>query len=443
MVLETRRPRPNPVLQQTKALLAPLPLPAITPAATAQPASVPVSRLGIELSICGDVGALEHEWREFEQSADCTAFQSFDWLSHWCRHVGKAQGVRVAVVVGRGTKGELLFLLPLAVNGGLVRRLTFLGDGLCDYNAPLIARGFSSHLDAADVRLLWRDIRELLQRDRHFAHDVIELTKMPETVGAQANPLFHLPVSINPSGAHLTQLDGTWDAFYVAKRSSATRRRDRTKLKRLSEHGEVRCVEPSTAGDARRMLELLIEQKTKAFARLGVNNLFARPGHRNFFLDLAVDPRARHLVHVSRLDVGQTAAAINLGLTFRDTYYHVLASYDDGEVSRFGPGAAHLRELLRHAIAKGLRRFDFTIGDERYKLEWSDTSIKLYDHVAAATLRGWPVVFASVAFRRLKRLIKQNPVLWRCFNGLRAMAATLRGRAAGDAHGAEQAPNAS
>jgi CelD/BcsL family acetyltransferase involved in cellulose biosynthesis len=171
---------------------------------------------------------------------------------------------------------------------------------------------------------------------------------------------------------------------------------------------------------------------------MGVTNLFARPGHREFFFDLATDPRVRHLVHVSRLDVGETAAAVNLGLTFRGTYYHVLASYDDGEVSRFGPGAAHLRELLQHAIAKGLSRFDFTIGDERYKLEWSDTSIKLYDHVAAATLRGWPLVLTSAAFRRLKRLIKQNPILWRCFNGLRAMAATLRGRRASDAHEAAE-----
>lgn len=47
-----------------------------------------------------------------------------------------------------------------------------------------------------------------------------------------------------------------------------------------------------------------------------------------------------------------------------DCYYHVLASYDeDSAYSRYGPGALHLRELLAYAIARGLKRFDFTIGD--------------------------------------------------------------------------------
>ena len=84
--------------------------------------------------------------------------------------------------------------------------------------------------------------------------------------------------------------------------------------------------------------------------------------------------------HISRVEVGDTWAAANFAIVFGDCYYHVLASYeDDAAVSHYGPGALHLRELLAHAIKLGLRRFDFTIGDEPYKDEWSDTSIKLYD----------------------------------------------------------------
>src|SRR5262249_42203396 len=158
--------------------------------------------------------------------------------------------------------------------------------------------------------------------------------------------------------------------------------------------------------------ETLMAQKSKAFARMGVADIFAREGYRDFFLDVATNPRTRHLTHVSRLDVGTIPAAVNLGLTFRDTYYHVLASYDDGEVSRYGPGAAHLRDLMGHAIALGCARFDFTIGDERYKLEWSDRRIELYDHVAAATARGFAPVMLILGRRRMVRTIKQNALLW-------------------------------
>jgi CelD/BcsL family acetyltransferase involved in cellulose biosynthesis len=106
--------------------------------------------------------------------------------------------------------------------------------------------------------------------------------------------------------------------------------------------------------------------------------------------------------------------ATNLGVVFRGSYYHVLASYcEDSAVAHFGPGALHLRELLKHAIDRGLQRFDFTIGDERYKLEWCDSDLKLYDYAAAATLRGWPARWASAVRRRLKRVIKQTPWMWR------------------------------
>ena len=73
------------------------------------------------------------------------------------------------------------------------------------------------------------------------------------------------------------------------------------------------------------------------------------------------------------------------------------------------------------AIDAGLRRFDFTIGDESYKLEWSDTLVTLYDHVAAATARGWPIAALTLAQHRLKRAIKQDPRVWRAFQQLRSV----------------------
>jgi CelD/BcsL family acetyltransferase involved in cellulose biosynthesis len=225
---------------------------------------------------------------------------------------------------------------------------------------------------------------------------------------------------LNPSGAHIADLVGTWDEFYQAKRSSATRRRDRSKVKRLGEFGEVRFVTPAQSDELASTLDTLFAQKAKSLARMGVANVFARPGYREFFCDLALGAGTSHLVHVSRLDVGSIAAAVNLGLTFRDSYYHVIASYDDGDVSRFGPGAAHLRDLLSHALARGCRFFDFTIGDERYKLEWSDRTLNLYDHVAPATWRGWPLAELMLLRRRIKRAIKQNPWLWSTFHRLRS-----------------------
>jgi CelD/BcsL family acetyltransferase involved in cellulose biosynthesis len=97
-------------------------------------------------------------------------------------------------------------------------------------------------------------------------------------------------------------------------------------------------------------------------------------------------------------------------------------------LSRFGPGRAQLNELLRYAIQQRLQWFDFTVGDEPYKRDWSDTELTLHDHLAAVTLRGWLFVTMLAVFRRIKRHIKQSPGLWRAFSRARALAGVLNSR---------------
>jgi CelD/BcsL family acetyltransferase involved in cellulose biosynthesis len=386
----------------------------------------------IRVAIYEDLAAVERDWRAFEPYADRTVFQSFDWLATWQRHIGARNGVQPAIVVGRDVAGPILFLLPLSVRaGGWAHELAWLGSELCDYNGPLLAPAFSARIDRAYFLALWGDITRSLQAHPRLRYDVIALEKMPELVGAQQNPMRFLGGTVNPSGAYLAHLTGEWEAFYTAKRSSATRRRDRTKRKKLREYGEIKFINPSSDSDILSSLDTLMAQKARSFARMGVGNLFAKPGHTEFYRALATDPATRHVVHVSRLDVGANAAAVNLGLIYRERYYHLLASYSDCDLSRFGPGAAHLHDLLHYAIDRGCRIFDFTIGDERYKRDWCDTELTLYDIIAPVTWRGALVAMPMLAAQRIKRWIKQTPVVWNAFSAARAFIGSLARRVRG------------
>jgi CelD/BcsL family acetyltransferase involved in cellulose biosynthesis len=387
---------------------------------------------GLNFSIHTNFAAVETDWRRFEQAAEGTPFQTFEWLSAWHRHIGARNGIVPAIVIARFGDGRVAFILPLAVEPGRwVRRLCWLGQELCDYNAPLLARDFSQRVAPTVFVALWRELRIRMQSDPQLRHDWIEFEKMPQTVGVQINPFTHLRVRENANSAHITQLGSDWEAFYRAKRSSATRRRDRTKRKHIENFGEIRFLTAAEPDDVRDTLRTLWEQKKRIFARKGIADIFARPGYHEFFLDFATNPQSRHLAHVSRVDVGATSAAVNFAIVFGDCYYHVLSSYCDGQLIHYGPGTLHLRELLGYAIAKGLQRFDFTIGDEPYKSEWCDLRVELFDYSAAASWRGWPMSAASMTRRRLKRFIKQTPLIWRLVTRFRsAFGALARSRPA-------------
>lgn len=391
-------------------------------------AAASIARPPVDLTIYENSDEIEAEWRAFERVADCTVFQAYDWLATWQRHIGGQSGVKPAIVVGRANDG-ILFMMPLATRpAGFMRELVWLGTELCDYNAPLLAPHFSATVPPRQFAVLWQRILMQLRDRPHLRFDIVRLQKMPAMLGTQSNPMLSLGVTLNPSGAYATELKGNWDTFYAAKRSSATRSRDRSKRRRLAEFGALTFVHAQYENDILVTLDMLAAQKSRAFARMGVSNVFTRPGHLDFYKALFKEPQARSIAHISRLDCGNRTVAVNLGLSFRDTYYHLQASHDDGDLSRFGPGAAHLHDLLRYTIEHGFKVYDFTIGDEPYKRDWCDEVQQLHDHISVASARGVFAFLPLVTLTWLKRLVKQTPALWRAFVRARAFYGSLRQR---------------
>jgi CelD/BcsL family acetyltransferase involved in cellulose biosynthesis len=373
----------------------------------------------VHLCVYGSLAELEPVWRDFESFADATVFQSFDWLASWSRHIGRLKNTRPALVIGRRADGELLFLLPFGVEPhGPVSVLTWLGSDNNDYNGPMLAPGVGNVLNDGFFEL-WPEVLARIQGipGRHF--HLLHLVKMPSRIGEQVNPFTRLPATAHPSGAWLTHLSSDWDGFYAARRSPSTRRRDRTKRKRLGDRGRVRFVAPETEQDIRTTLDALIAQKTRLLAAMGARNIFKRPGWPEFYRSLATDPATRPIADLTRLDVGTLPAAIHLGLRYRGRYYHLLASHAGGDLARFSPGAAHLHELMRHAIGLGCSIYDFTVGDEAYKREWADTETTLFDHISAARTVGAPAAAALKTMVRAQRFVKQTPAVWNAFTRVR------------------------
>jgi CelD/BcsL family acetyltransferase involved in cellulose biosynthesis len=376
----------------------------------------------VDLTLHDDLKAIENEWRAFEERADCTVFQTFDWLSAWLRHIGVREGGKPVVVIGR-YQGAILFVMPFAFHPD-GRKIGWLGTSLCNYNGPLLARDFSRQVSPAQFLKIWSQVRRLLRSA--MGYDVIDLEKMPDTIGEQPNPFCALAITPHVNNAYIATLSGDWETFYAAKRSSNTRRSDRKKQRRLAECGEVRFLTAAGRDEVERTLDVLIEEKTASYAKLGVDNMFNRPGYRDFFLDLATGAQSARLAHLSRLDVGNETAAANFGLGYRGTYISLLAGYNDGELGRFGPGSLQLLEMFQYAFDRGLKTFDFTIGDEPYKRDWFDIEMKLYDHAAAATLRGWMTITPARTMRAIKRVVRQNPTIWSIVRKARMTVSSLR-----------------
>ncbi len=379
---------------------------------------------GIRLSYHDDLTEVEQEWRGFEQGADCTAFQTFDWLSIWHRHIGVREDIKPAIVIGRQDEA-ILFILPLALAPGRLRRVAWFGEFLSNTSAPLLARDFAQRVSRAQFLSLWREIEQLLRK--RLRHDLIDLGKIPQTVGAQPNPMLALDLTPHANDAYQVRLTGTWDEFYAAKRSPSRRKTDARKRRRLEKMGNVHFATATDLADIERTLDALMAQKKSSYASLGVANMFEWPGYRDFFVDLATDPRRHGLVHVSSVSVDKTIVAASFGLTLHGNYDYVLAGYTMGEYEGSSPGTLHLQELMQYFTERGFKTFDFNIGDEPYKREWFDVETKFYNYVSPVTAAGWATSIVLQVSRSIKRFIKRNPAIWPVIRKARSALGSLRG----------------
>ena len=99
-----------------------------------------------------------------------------------------------------------------------------------------------------------------------------------------------LDVVPHRSGAYLTALGKNWDEYYTGKRSASTRKTARRKQRQLEERGKLQFISVADAAEASRTLGTLVDQKSVWFARMGVGNIFLRPGYREFYRDAVTDP---------------------------------------------------------------------------------------------------------------------------------------------------------
>ena len=378
---------------------------------------------GLELRIYDDLNAVKPLWLNFERDALLTPFQTTSWLYQWYAHIGRLEKVKPFVVVASDAWG-ILFILPFQIETGVLRKLSWLGNDLNDFNGPILANDCAARASGFSMRDVWRQLLKMVNAQENLQHDYVRLENMPQLICGLANPMMALGVSLAASNAYRTPMLGGWEAFYNSKRDGKNRYKDRASRKKLEAIGEVALICPEDSTGIRDVIDTLVKQKSARFRQKGISNFLSKPGHVDFFRAIAEEERG--LVFVSQLNVGQTVASTGLGLTFRGSYYYILNSFALGETDRFGSGKAHMRALMKLFCEKGFDAFDFSVGDEPYKLEWCEGKHPIYDHLDASTMQGRAALAYLSAYQSTKRYIKQTPLLWNAYRNLRGAFAQAK-----------------
>jgi CelD/BcsL family acetyltransferase involved in cellulose biosynthesis len=172
-----------------------------------------------------------------------------------------------------------------------------------------------------------------------------------------------------------------WDT-YLATLSASRRETIRRKERRLRREHAVCLTDyaPERLDDGWRLLHSLHAQRWNGGGVLmdpRLDDLL-----RRFTSELA----ARDEIWLTTLDVDGAPVAVWYGFVWNDTVYF----YQSGRDPQWEPasvGLVLMSLMIRRAIERGYRRFDFLRGREAYKLSWTSTERPNYEVVAFR--RGW------------------------------------------------------
>ena len=314
------------------------------------------------------------------KSAHCYAFQCADFLEVWSDTIGRARRILTLFVAVFDGDGRPVLLLPLGIERKCgIRILRFLDGGVCDYNTPIVFEPKRAWQSDA-VERMWRELIRALPR-----FDIAMFDKMPANICGLPNPLVRLGGMAAELG-HLTNMVGSWKEYVAGQ--LPYRRKSGQQRRKLAKVGQVVFTVAETPADRQRIIQVMMRQKSRRCIETGQGDELDRPGYRQYYVTMTERFNWPGPLHVSALEVDGETLSTGWSLIFNKRFLWLVTTFEGGQWKRFSPGRILLEHLLEWSFANGITMFDFGIGDEGYKLAYSDQKILLYQVNVPVTLIG-------------------------------------------------------
>jgi CelD/BcsL family acetyltransferase involved in cellulose biosynthesis len=173
-----------------------------------------------------------------------------------------------------------------------------------------------------------------------------------------------------------------------------------------------------TSAEIARAYVGLEEQQSARHAALGSKYILNEPAYRAFYERLVMDGTECGLGYLFTLEARGEIAAALFGILHEGTFTLLRISNGGDRWSHLSPGRLIILETMRYFVAKGVRRFDFGIGDYPFKRGFGVTEVALYDLIVARDVAALP----KTLYHRAVAHARKNPAIRGFVRRLKARA---------------------
>lgn len=325
-----------------------------------------------------------------------TAFQHGLWLGPW--YAAFDYLAPLIAVISDAATGEDIALVPMISHARRgIRVVEFADLGVSDNNAPILSLGAA--LDAAAMRAIGKALIDAL-RALPDGLDLLRLKKMPAQIGGKPNPLMSLGRTGSSSlNGNLVLLGDDYESYQASIKRMQMPRCWRV----FNRHAGARFEVATDVARAHELLDVMDVQQQARMQKLGLPFVLNDETHARFYREVAREGLAEGYAVVSALVCDEGIIGTSFGVRQGATYYLLRISHGGDSWSSCSPGLLVIERTMAALHAKGVRRFDLSIGNQDYKRRFGATRAPLTDVSVALSWRGLPYAWRDHAAQGLRR----------------------------------------
>ena len=315
-------------------------------------------------------GNLYDSWnRILSQTDNANAQLTHEWLSSWWEVFGDNKRLFL-ITVTDGCK--IIGIAPLTITkvmgkaGFELRKLTFVGDGLTDYHDLLVANERRKEV----LQILLKCIVDCKENwdvvhFRNVRGDSPNLPILRDTLGD--TPLTFIE-RINIQCPYIS-IDCDWMSYYSALGKNI-RSDIRRRLNHLAKMGKAEFVRLHEVDDVMDTLGIIKSIHVKCQRAKGKISWYTNEKRFRFVSLILKRFGDRKWLDIVFLKLNDKVIAYYLGFIYDDIVCFWNTGFDP-EFSKVSPGKLLLHYWIKDSFTEAHREFDFMVGEEPYKLQWT------------------------------------------------------------------------
>ncbi len=327
---------------------------------------------------------IDEEWDELAITSGASSiFMTSKWLTAWSETLGK--DVPLAAIRVR-VEGVLVAAGAFANYSGYIQ---FAGKGATDYSEILLHKELSSTNSTRCINIILETLFEVYDKFHSFQFSRIPQYARCLNTFEECQYLCDIEEQIvAPNMAMVAAPD--------ALRKKSLRRHHKS----LAKLGDLRIQTVSTANEIRPLLNEFFELHIKRWQATQTPSVFVSDNHRRFFLKLTGYADSSNWLRFTEVRLDGYLIAAHFGFLVDKRFIWYKPCYDP-DYAKHSPGEVMLKHLIETSLHEEATIFDFTLGNEKFKLRFA-TDLPVLKRVYLTDSH------SQILTRRLKRSLKRH-----------------------------------